>query len=80
MTAQFQSFFSPDSGNYIEFQGLPFFLANSVSCDVGTPGNIIRPGSGLLNWRVGHVSFLLPALVYYSFYLSDKGISWQPGC
>ena len=37
----------------------------------GTASSLIAPGSQLLNQWVGHVSFLLPPLVYYLSYLTN---------
>ena len=69
--SSFKAFFPRQCKCYIKFQGLPFFLASSVSCDVGTLSDIVRPGSGLLS-QCENCLLPPPASVYYLFYLSGK--------
>ena len=73
MNTQFQGFLSQmvETTHRISRTALlPCY--HSVTCDVGTPGNILGPGSGLLRMWVRHVSLLPPALLYYPSYLSAK--------
>ena len=50
LNTQLQRLSFPDSGNDNRISRTPLLLCyHGVSCDVRTPGNIIRPDSGLLN-------------------------------
>ena len=58
---------------HADFHGLPSSRAIVFSLVMSRmPGNLSKPGSGLLSQWVRHVSLLLPALVYHLSYLSAQ--------
>ena len=79
MKAEFQSLLSQTAETIHGISRTALLLCQpGVSCDVGTPGNIIRPGSGLLSSWVRHDSLLLPAVVYSPSYLPSLEHAVKP--